>query len=382
MTPQDTLRFEWRDSFDEFLALEQHWRALEDRIPDRMVFGTFDHMVSWYRSHREAYGPPLIGVAWRATEVVGILPLVFRKATLGRVPVRRFDGAGMDGETGEILFPRSESEALTGLLDSLVQRGGFDVFDLFGVAPGSWRDQAIVSCAERHRLSMRRIPYRYATIDLSRGFEAYQQGLSAKLRGNLRRREKRAKEMGEIGFDRIHRPVDRATLHAHLNRVFGIAVRSWKAVDGDAMKEHYRRFYRDLCERFNDRGLLDLSIMTVGGRDASFIVGLRERETFYDVTVSYDEGFAGISPGTLLIQEVAKRIAAEGIRLLVSHGDREYKRYWASEWIPQVRTIVFGRGLRASASRLARFTIPEWVERLRGTRPRPVDKTTPPSVPA
>lgn len=376
MVPQRSLRFEWRESFDDFLALEPHWRALEDRVPDRMVFGSFDHMVSWYRCHGEAYGPPLVGVAWRGEGVVGILPLVFRKATLGRVPVRRFDGAGMDGETGEVLFPRSESEALAGLLDSMVARGGFDVFDLFGVAPGSWRDQAIVSCAERHRLPMRRIPYRYATIDLSHGFDAYQQGLSAKLRGNLRRREKRAREMGEIGFDRIHQPVDRATLHAHLDRVFEIAVRSWKAVEGDAMKDNYRRFYRDLCERFNDRGLLDLSILTVGGRDASFIIGLRERNTFYDVTVSYDEAFAGISPGTLLIQEVARRVAAEGILLLVSHGDREYKRYWASEWIPQVRTILFARSLRASASRLARFTIPDWVSGLRRARP---EKTIPSS---
>ena len=120
-----------------------------------------------------------------------------------------------------------------------------------------------------------------------------------------------------------------------------------------------------MAERFNARGTLDLSILQVGGRDASFILGIRERDAYYDVTISYDEEFASVSPGTLLIQEVARRIASEGTRLLVSHGDREYKRYWASTWVPQKRVAIFSPGLKPALARFARFEYPRIAHRIR-----------------
>jgi CelD/BcsL family acetyltransferase involved in cellulose biosynthesis len=236
---------------------------------------------------------------------------------------------------------------------------------LTGVSPGGWVQQAARGAASRSGRSLDVIRYRYATVDLRSGFEGYFEGLSGKLRGNLRRRQKRAEAMGGISLDRIHRPVDRATLARYLDRMFRIYARSWKAKDGEAIQEYHRRFYTEVAERFNARGMLDLSIHQVGGRDASFILGLRERDTYHDVTISYDEEFASVSPGTLLIQEVARRVASEGVRLLVSHGDREYKRYWASTWVPQERAVIFAPGWKPSLARFARFEYPRIADRLR-----------------
>ncbi|HET9951680.1 MAG TPA: GNAT family N-acetyltransferase, partial [Candidatus Eisenbacteria bacterium] len=126
------------------------------------------------------------------------------------------------------------------------------------------------------------------------------------------------------------------------------------------------------------RSMLDLSILQVGGRDAAFILGLRERDTFYDVTISYDEEFAPVSPGMLLIQEVARRNAAEGARLIVSHGDREYKRAWVSSWVPQTRSAIFAPGLKPALARFARFEYPRLASLVRGRlggRPDPKIET-------
>ena len=362
------MRYEWIASLPEVQALERHWRDLEPRVRDRMVFGTYDHMALWYECHAEAYGSPLVGSAWRNGTLVGLAPLVFRRATLGRVPVRRIGSAGQDGETGELLFPEGEEEALRGLFESLYRRGGFDVIDLYGVTPLSPRFQAIRTASDAGRVRSRNVGYKYATIDLSQGYEPYLETLGGKLRGNFRRREKRALEMGPIAIDRIHRTTDAAAVERIVDRIIAVAERSWKATVGDAMRANYRRFYRRLAQRFNERGMLDIAIYTVGGRDASFIVGLREDGVYYDVTVSYDEAFAGVSPGTLLMQEVAKRVAGEGIRLIVSHGDREYKRYWASSWVEQDHVFLFDRGPMARLSEFAYFSWPAISSRLRGAR--------------
>lgn len=358
--------YEWLDRQEQVEALESEWRSIESRVTDRMVFGSWDYLVAWYRHMGGVHGAPLVGVARRAGSVVGIAPLAIRKATLGRVPVRRVESAGHDGDAGELLVPAEERPLLEGLFHSLFERGGFDVLVLIGLAPGSWRHEALRSVVAARRLRARETPYRYATVDLSGGYDAYHDGLSAKLRGNIRRRLKRAESLGGVSLDRLHEPADDATLRAYVDRMFAIYQRSWKADKREPLQNYHRDFYRDVASRFNRRGMLDLSILEVGGRDAAFILGYREGTTYYDGTISYDEEFAGVSPGTLLIQDVARLVAGEGARLLVSHGDREYKKFWASRWVEQVRVMVFAPGPRAALAEFARFEFPKLVARVRG----------------
>jgi CelD/BcsL family acetyltransferase involved in cellulose biosynthesis len=360
------VRYEWIERLEDVEALEPRWRALEDRVRDRMVFGSFDHVLPWYRHHVERYGSPLVGVAWRGRECAGILPLALNRTTLGGVPVRRANCVGHDEEDGEYLFAEGDGELLAGLLDSLLERGAADVIELLGIPPGGGRDAILESVISRRGIRAERTPYRYASVDLAEGYDAYEAKLGAKLRGNLRRRSKRAESLGGLEFDRLHRAEDPATVARYLGRIYAIGERSWKSEDGRGMRGHYRGFYLELAERFNARGLLDLSILKVGGRDAAFIFGIRERGVYYDVTISYDEEFAGVSPGTLLIQEVARRVAAEGIRLVVSHGDREYKRYWASGYVTQTRLTIFPPGVRSALSHFAKYRAHPWVRGLRG----------------
>jgi CelD/BcsL family acetyltransferase involved in cellulose biosynthesis len=363
---------------DQLTALEADWRELESRVSSRMAFGSFDYLVPWYRHMPPSHGTPFVGVVRRSGRVVGIAPLARRTATLGRVPLRRIDSAAHDCDVGEVLFTPDEGAAFESLLESLFERGGFDAVILTGVTPGSWVQQAVRSTAARGSRSLGEIEYRYATVDLRQGYDAYVRGLNSKKRGNLRRRQKRADSMGGTTLDRINRPVDRATLTRYLDRIFTLYERSWKSEDGIAIQEYHRAFYMEVAERFNARSMLDLSILQVGGRDAAFILGLRERDTFFDVTVSYDDEFAPVSPGMLLFQEVARRCASEGVRLLVSHGDREYKRAWASNWVPQTRTMLFAPGLKPALARFARFEVPKlasFVRGLAGKRQNPAIET-------
>jgi CelD/BcsL family acetyltransferase involved in cellulose biosynthesis len=359
-----SLRYEWIERLDDLERIEPQWRALEACVGDRMVFGSFDYITTWYRHHAAVEGAPLVGTAWRGSDLAGLLPLAFRHGTISKVPVRRADSACHDGEVGEILVPEEEGTAvLRGLLESLFARGGLDVALLNGFAPGSARLRAVEEVADREGLQLEREEYRYATVDLSQGYAAYERALGSRLRSNLRRRLKRAEEMGGASFDWVHATGDRDAVPAAIARMAAIAERSWKAQHGDPMQERYRRFYAEIAERFAARGMLDLSFLRVGGRDAAFVFALKERGVYHDVTISYAEEFHGISPGTLLIQEVAKRLPAEGIRLVVSHGDHEYKRYWTSAWEPQVRAVLFTGGLRGRLSRIARFKLGRMLRR-------------------
>lgn len=107
--------------------------------------------------------------------------------------------------------------------------------------------------------------------------------------------------------------------------------------------------------------MLALPILAISDRDAAFVFGLVERNCFYDITLAYDEGFARLSPGMDLIQEMLRDFTAVGVHTVVSHGAHDYKKHWASGFVPGKRVFLFAPGLRAAATRFTRFSLgPAW----------------------
>ena len=123
------------------------------------------------------------------------------------------------------------------------------------------------------------------------------------------------------------------------------------------MAEHHRAYYRDLTARFGRRGMADVSILTIGGVDAAYIVAIAERGIYYDISVSYSEEFTALSPGISLMQETLRTLPSFGIHKVISHGAHEYKRRWATGFHTITRVFLFPAGLRASLSRFLKFRV-------------------------
>ena len=66
------------------------------------------------------------------------------------------------------------------------------------------------------------------------------------------------------------------------------------------------------------------------------------------------------------MQKTLERLAPAGIHTVVSHGAHEYKKHWATRFVPQTRLLLFNRGFRGSAAHFVRFSVvPTW-HRIRG----------------
>ena len=109
---------------------------------------------------------------------------------------------------------------------------------------------------------------------------------------------------------------------------------------------------------------LALPLLTIGGRDAAFMLGVVDRDCYFDITLSYDETFAKVSPGAYLMQRALEACAAAGIHTVVSHGAHAYKKHWASEFVAQKRVFLFAPTVRARATRMIRFSLRPLWERL------------------
>jgi CelD/BcsL family acetyltransferase involved in cellulose biosynthesis len=341
-------------------GLEAAWRALEEAVAHRTHLSSFDFLGPWYRRYAGEYGgAPLIGTAWRGTSLVGVAPLTVRRGTVGRVPVTRVEFAPSDVPAGELLLDPACPDAAATLLHSLVETARFDVVCLDGFDPESDALRALRNAAAQRRMAIETDDDAYALVDLRAGYDAYYARLSAHYRRNLGQKARKIEGAGfHVGGVRLADGID--TLEGSIGRLIAINEQSYKLA-GRRLADNHRQFLADIVRRFGRRGLLTLPLLAIGGRDAAFILGVVERGVFYDITLAYDESFAKLSPGAFLMQRMLQALAATGVHSVISHGAHEYKRHWATAFVPQQRLFLFPHTVRASATRLLRFRLaPLW----------------------
>ena len=344
------------------------WRELEASLPDRTVFGSFDYARAWYRWYGAERGAPLVAAVWSGGSLVALAPYALWSASLGKVPVRRADLVGHTCEAGEILVPPDSPELVELLLDAVCRNGDADVVCMSGFVPDSPKLAAVLDAARRRGWSAECVPYRYATVDLRGGYEAYRDSMSHNFRRNVKRLEHRVASVGSH-LDRISGPVEPGQVEEYVRRMVSVADRSWKARQDGPMAPQHRGFYRELALQFSGRGMLDLAILKIGGVDAAFLLALVEGGTYYDATISFDDEFKEYSPGTHLMYRLLRVLPESGVHTVVSHGAHYYKTRWASAFVPLVRVFLFSPGPMGRLSRLTRFSAPRAWSRLRGRGP-------------
>lgn len=352
--------------------LADEWRALEACVVHRTHLSTFEFLAAWYRHYAGDYGgTPLIGLARRGGQLVGVAPLTLRRGSVGRVPVRRIEFAPSDVPAGEFLVDDDQPEVVEAFIDSIVRTVPFDVLCLDGFDATSPHLAALGAAAGRHRMAMELDDHAFAIVHLRDGYKAYHAGLSGHYRRNLNQKARKIEASGAV-VDGIHLTADPDEVERAIARLIAINEASYK-LEGQPLAAHHRHFLADVIRRLARRGTLALPLLSIGGRDAAFILGVVERGCFYDITLSYDEQFAKVSPGAYLMQRTLENFAAAGIHTVVSHGAHEYKKHWASEFVPQQRAFLFAPTVRARATRMIRFSLRPLLERFGAPVAEPSD---------
>jgi CelD/BcsL family acetyltransferase involved in cellulose biosynthesis len=356
------LRIEWLSTAAELQSVEMAWRALETAVAHRTHVSTFDFLFTWYKHYAGEYGgTPLIGLAWHGSDLAAVAPLTVRRGSLGRIPVTRIDFAPNDSIAGEFLVHDDRLDALSALLDSLVRTVRFDVICFNGFEPESPTLHALQTLAQRSRLSPYLEEHAYAMVDLSQGYDRYSTNLTGNTRRKVNQKTRRIEAMGAAIDGVLVTSSD--DIEQRIRRMIAINEASYK-LQGRPLANHHREFLAEVTRRFAARDMLSLPILSIGGRDAACILGVVERGCFYDVTLAYDESFASLGPGVVLMQRTLQTLADAQVHTVISHGAHDYKRHWATAFVPQQRMFLFSPRPLAAAARLVRFHLQPLAQRL------------------
>jgi CelD/BcsL family acetyltransferase involved in cellulose biosynthesis len=305
---------DWHESPQAFSSRD--WRALVLADPEGTVFHTPDFLKLYW----EEFGTDGLQIAdiRRDGEPVASAAFELRQGQL--TWLGGFDVTDYMGPAGE---PEERSWAAQELMRAIAGRSDWSKADLAGLSShGKWLP-ALAEGAEGAGLAVRVEPIDVAPfIHLPDSYEQYLAKIDAKLRHEIRRKDRRLRAAHPDV-----RLVDSTpeTLGADLDWFMGMH-RSSRGEKGRFMVPGMELFFRRLGSAFIADGTFRLAFLETGGTKIAAAAGFRWRNRFLLYNSAYDHTYAHDAPGMVLIAELIRSAIEEGYRGFdMLKGDLPYK---------------------------------------------------------
>jgi CelD/BcsL family acetyltransferase involved in cellulose biosynthesis len=320
-----------------FAALKEEWNAAADRAGIAHPFLRHEWLRAWWDAFGNHDTQQLhVVVVRRGTRVCAIAPLMFERAQMYGVPVRRLRLLQNDHTPRADVIVADANEDAYRAIWQTVKEGSrhWDVLQLnqLPVESGSrdmFRRLAAFDGQHTGVWESGAAPY----LALRSTFSAYKEGLGAKFRQNLRNRLSRLSHLGEPAFEVIDDP---AAIRASREDAERLEESGWKAGEGTAIRsdQSVKRFYTLLTDRAEECSWLRLLFLTVDGRRIAGAYAAVYANRLFLLKTGYDPAFAKCSPFKLLTYFALEYAFEQGFCELDFLGDTEP---WKLEWTSTTR---------------------------------------------
>jgi len=287
--------------------VRRDWTDLVRRDPA----GTFFHRPAYLKLYWEEFGetPEHLLLAF-AEDDDGTQVAAVAFERMGET-LRFLGGTEVTDYMGPVGIPDARPEAAKALVGALAERDDWRSADLRGLAEDQAWLRLLHDAASGAGVAVLEDDDQNGTapfLALAPTWEAYLEGLPAKLRHEIRRKAKKLE--AEAGPYRILL-ADRRTLPELLDRFVELH-RLSEGPKGVFMVPGMEIFFRRLGETFLPEGIFRLTFIEVGGQLAAGTIGFVCEETSYLYNSAFDRTWGALAPGMVLV--------AEDIRLAIEEG--------------------------------------------------------------
>ena len=178
-------------------------------------------------------------------------------------------------------------------------------------------------------------------VDTRGSWEDYESRLRRKFRSELRRRQRRLEEQGDLTLE-VRDGTDK--LGQLLDEGFRIEGSGWKGAQGTSIISHptTRDFYTQVARWAAERGWLRLAFLRLNGKALAFDFCLEYNGTHFLLKTGYDPAYNKFAPGMIVRYLMLSRAFSTGISTYDFLGaDYGWKREWASVQQEQVSLHMF-----------------------------------------
>ncbi len=206
----------------------------------------------------------------------------------------------------------------------------------------------------------------YAYVDIDRSWEEYWSQRKNSFKRELRRAHRRMREIGEVTINvKTYKGFQSPGIEEALEKVFALSLRSWKREFGTAIGSivENRNFYTRLIKIFSNKGKIELSFLEHKGVPIAGLIGIIHRDVFYPFKTCYDEKYADISPGNILLHSVLQRFFNyDGVsRVEFLKGIFAHKSKWLTGVHKKARIAIFRRSLHSKVLKFSETHVRDWL---------------------
>jgi CelD/BcsL family acetyltransferase involved in cellulose biosynthesis len=298
--------------------------------------------------------------ARRQGELVAVLPVVAD----GRV-LR----AAVNGETRRF---------------SPVLAGSVDLLEIINALPRKWRRLSLaylpvtvplcsgLNSLQDHRFlsqELRQSPF----LDTVGEFTSWENSrLSSSHRRNMRRRQRRLSELGEVQFQVCD---GKERLNELLGEGLALEASGWKGEAGTAVlsRPAVNSFFGEFLVDAAERGIVRMFFLRLNGAAIACHLAIEDQHVLSSLKIAFDEQYRSCSPGVLINRATIEYcFQSPDIRRLDFHGEAEKaKLEWTDNTETQIGVEVFSKGLSSTVERAAIQTV--WAARSSIRRRVPVE---------
>lgn len=322
-------------------GLRDVWRELA--VARGNPFVTPEWFDAWRRVDA-GESRPLIIVARRGDEVVGVLPLTIRSGRFGE----RVEVAG--AEFGDCFHPACPIEAEIAIASAagrvLDERGWSSMYLRNSLAGTGWHEVLSGGAGARGALISfppKVLPY----VELgNRDWTDFLASRSRNFRKGLWRSMRRLKEQGDVRFRLTE---DLESLDSDLSRLFKLHDEVWGSRSG-FLSERGTTFHSTFARSALERGWLRLGSLELDGRVIAATIGWRLGSRMNEFQRGYALDMKQFSPGKIVMGEMMRALNEEGATVYDQLlGDEAYKLQIA-DGTRSVETFRAGRPWRTGAA--------------------------------
>lgn len=326
-------------------ASRADWELLLDEDPAATVFQGPRFLACW----TEVLGQRATARVHTVHEdgrLVGLIPEAHTRegSPTGPVEVRRFlGGTDVTDYLGPISRPESRADVAAAYIEYLAGDRNWDDAVLGGLAVDSGWGDAFERAASEHGMIVfeRDVEGVCPRVDISGGYDGYLERLKGKQRHEMTRKARKlARDAGDLDVVRV--PAEK--VGDELEAFLELARASQPEKAGFFAKPELRDWFRALVDEFAADGTLRLHQLHVGGMPGAMTLSLVHDGEWGVYNSSWDPALAGLAPGMVLIGELIRLAAEEGLAVFdLLRGDEPYKYQFGTSDRPVERLTLVRR---------------------------------------
>jgi len=329
-------------------ALPALWSQLVETMPAKRFF----HLHAWYQSYLASLesDPSSLSfyVLFRGERPVALFPLKSATRNICRFGLRALELPTHNHlDLSDFVFEKTEENA--GLLRLLVQHlqrsseSPWDVMYLSNVLEDSVTAYALEKAPPPMALAQYQRKSNYVNCAMS--YEGFLQEVDGHFRRNLGRLTRRAQQMGELQF---HSYRSSEEIRSNFDRFVAVEAAGWKGDSGTqsaiACNPPIKSFYEKLIDGYAAAGQCWLNLLSLNDKAIAGQLCLLVDGTLYILKIGYDEAYAKVAPGNLIMDQTL-RLAVEdqGVRAVSFITDRPWNYFWGAKSYRVYDHFIFNR---------------------------------------